>query len=293
MKKIKCYSVRLQSLVSISEKAYKATAFDGTSAIIPKSQVFGDDLSVQKSEAYWISAWILEQKELQYSTKKSSWFDKELSHASNEGIEIVRHIPEEKTPVDVEPINELVKPISVHVRIENKEILVSSLGEVLEFLKSTKLTILQNTIDNITHIWGCIEKGLDRNGKLKDYKSWEYNIGNNSNNPTIYFDDVTNVTCRAEMIQTANKVVEESRKKYGKFKDFKIDLVGNNNFEYHIKMGLNWYWDNISKHHFPIFEYNIISDLSFEEAMKKVDNFIKEYKATQKELKKNALTPAN
>lgn len=74
MKKTKCYSVRLESLTSISEKAYKAVAFDGSSAILPKSQVFGPDYEVQKSDAYWISAWILEQKDIQYSSKKVRWF---------------------------------------------------------------------------------------------------------------------------------------------------------------------------------------------------------------------------
>lgn len=74
----KCYSVRLESLVSISDKAYRATAFDGSTAIIPKSQVFGDDNEVQKSEAYWIAAFILEKEgcSLQYSTKKVKWFNK-------------------------------------------------------------------------------------------------------------------------------------------------------------------------------------------------------------------------
>ena len=109
MSKVKCYSVRLQSLESISPKAYKATAFDGSTAIIPKSQVFGEDLSVQKSDAYWISAWVLEQKQLQYSKNKESWFDKESSQASNDGVEIERHVPEEIEVVEVEPISELLK----------------------------------------------------------------------------------------------------------------------------------------------------------------------------------------
>lgn len=73
--KVKCYSVRLKSLVDISEKAFKATAFDGSEAIIPKSQVFGPDYESQKSDAWWISAWILEKKELQYSTKKVAFYD--------------------------------------------------------------------------------------------------------------------------------------------------------------------------------------------------------------------------
>ena len=109
MSKTKCYSVRLESMVSISEKCYKATAFDGSTALIPKSQVFGQDYDVSKSDAWWISAWILGQKELQYSSKKESYFDKELSHADNEGVEIERHVPEEKEAVETEPIAELVK----------------------------------------------------------------------------------------------------------------------------------------------------------------------------------------
>lgn len=75
--KVKCYSVRLQQLSELSDKAYKAIAFDGSSAIIPKSQVFGLDYEVEKSEAYWISAWILQQKEIQYSKKKVKWFSKD------------------------------------------------------------------------------------------------------------------------------------------------------------------------------------------------------------------------
>jgi hypothetical protein len=59
--KTKVVSVRLKSLILISDKAYKATAFDGSTAVIPISQVFGEDYDVQKSEAYWISEWIIEK----------------------------------------------------------------------------------------------------------------------------------------------------------------------------------------------------------------------------------------
>jgi hypothetical protein len=78
MAKIKCYSVRLESLTSISEKSYKAIAFDGSTAFIPKSMVFGNDYEVQKSDAYWIAAFILEKEDckLQYSTKKIKWIER-------------------------------------------------------------------------------------------------------------------------------------------------------------------------------------------------------------------------
>jgi hypothetical protein len=72
--KTKCYSVRLESLHSISPKCYKAVAFDGSTALIPSSQVHGRDWSVNKSEAYWISAWFLDRVSIQHSRKKEAWF---------------------------------------------------------------------------------------------------------------------------------------------------------------------------------------------------------------------------
>ena len=103
--KTKCYSVRLKSLDLISDKAYKAVAFDGSSDIIPASQVFGPDLEVGKSEAWWISAWILEKKSIQYSTKKSAWFDENGHMMPTYTIE--RHTPEKLTPKENNIIEEL------------------------------------------------------------------------------------------------------------------------------------------------------------------------------------------
>lgn len=105
--KTKCYSVRLQSLVSISDRAYKATSFDGSSDIIPKSQVFGVDFDVQKSNAYWISAWILDKKEIQYSCKKEAWFGEDGKMQLVYHIE--RHIPDKMAAVCIEPDKTLLK----------------------------------------------------------------------------------------------------------------------------------------------------------------------------------------
>lgn len=91
----KCYSVRLESLVKISDKAYRATAFDGSKDVIPASQVFGRDWEVAKSEAYWISAWILGKKNIQYSTKKEAWFDEQ-------GNRLPDYMVERHTPVRIE-----------------------------------------------------------------------------------------------------------------------------------------------------------------------------------------------
>lgn len=95
--KTKCYSVRLKSLELISDKAYKAEAFDGSSDIIPASQVFGPDHEVSKSEAWWISAWILEKKSIQYSTKKSAWFEQDGNmppvRLENSSVTVSHHTP--------------------------------------------------------------------------------------------------------------------------------------------------------------------------------------------------------
>lgn len=92
MKKTKCYSVRLLSLVSVSDKAYKANAFDGSECIIPKSQVFCQDYEVQKSDAYWISSWLMEQKDIQYSTKKVGWWNPK-THRIEPNIQVEHHKP--------------------------------------------------------------------------------------------------------------------------------------------------------------------------------------------------------
>lgn len=100
-----CYSVRLESLVRISDKAFKATAFDGSIDIIPASQVFGMDYDVQKSDAYWISAWILGKKSIQYSTKKQAWFDENGRQLFTYNVE--RHTPEKREAKESNIINDL------------------------------------------------------------------------------------------------------------------------------------------------------------------------------------------
>lgn len=96
--KIKCYSVRLEKLISISDKAYLAIAFDGSRDVIPKSCVFGMDINVTKSDAYWINSWILDKKDIQYSDKKQAWFD------SVTRKRLPTYTIEEHTPEKVEPL---------------------------------------------------------------------------------------------------------------------------------------------------------------------------------------------
>ena len=104
----RCYSVRLESMVSISPKCYKATAFDGSEALIPASQYFGRDYEVSKGEAHWISAWILSKKDLQYSGKKEAWID-ENTHKILPVIEIKKHVPKKINQEYITPNKDLLR----------------------------------------------------------------------------------------------------------------------------------------------------------------------------------------
>lgn len=87
-----CYSVRLQSFIRISDICYKAIDFSGNYDFIPASHYFGEDSEVKKSEAYWISSWILSKKKIQYSRKKQAYFSKNGKKLPN--IEYKKHIPD-------------------------------------------------------------------------------------------------------------------------------------------------------------------------------------------------------
>lgn len=100
-----CYSVRLESFTQISEKCFKAVAFDGSEALIPASQYFGRDYEVQKSDAYWISAWTLDKKDLQYSSKKQAWFDGFANKLPTYHME--KHEPTKVSAVESNEIKEL------------------------------------------------------------------------------------------------------------------------------------------------------------------------------------------
>ena len=95
--KTKCYSVRLESFYRISDKCYKAVSFDGSEALIPASQV------------WWISAWILEKKDIQYSTKKVAHFYSDTGKRAPD-IEVITHVPEAVVTAPVEADEQLTRP---------------------------------------------------------------------------------------------------------------------------------------------------------------------------------------
>lgn len=107
MKKTLCYSVRLENLVEVSDKAYKARSFDGSVDILPKSCVFGEDYEVEKSNAFWIAAWILPKKQIQYSDKKQRWFNEKGNMLPTYKVE--RHAAKKIATIKDNTIQELEK----------------------------------------------------------------------------------------------------------------------------------------------------------------------------------------
>lgn len=106
MKSVRCYLVRLKELVSISDKAFKAVAHDGTTAILPKSQVIMP--SLQHENGYWISCWIMDQKELQHSKKTVAWVNPGTFKVKYEVI-TEHHVPVTIAPTNNNPDESLIR----------------------------------------------------------------------------------------------------------------------------------------------------------------------------------------
>lgn len=106
--RVKCYHVKLESLVSISDKCYKARSWDGREDLIPKSQVLDEDC-----DGYWISAWILEKKNIQYSSKKEAEFVNKGNYWQRlPKIEFKKHVPKKIEVKEAIIIEELIKEVS-------------------------------------------------------------------------------------------------------------------------------------------------------------------------------------
>ena len=93
---MKCYLVKLQEFRQITPKCYKAVDFSGHEDLIPASQVCG----IMQGKAgvnVYISAWILEQKNLQYSAKNP--VEVKPGQSSNgDVVAIVKHTPPKLEP---------------------------------------------------------------------------------------------------------------------------------------------------------------------------------------------------
>lgn len=105
---MKCYLVKLKEFEQITPKCYKAVDFSGNEDLIPASQVCGIMQGKAGADVY-ISAWILECKNLVYSDKNP--VDIEPGTCINEDVvTVTRHVPEYMAPeIGVEADASLVR----------------------------------------------------------------------------------------------------------------------------------------------------------------------------------------
>lgn len=92
----KCYLVKLKDLHEITPKCYKAVDFSGHEDLIPASQVYGVMQGKAGIEAY-ISAWILERKNLTYSDKNAVFID-HGEMPDEDIVVVIKHTPPKLSP---------------------------------------------------------------------------------------------------------------------------------------------------------------------------------------------------
>lgn len=97
MGKVLCYSVKIKRIEKITHKSYKIFSFNGMVDILPASQIYGIDTET-KGLSYWVSAWILEKKNIQYSDKKKCFFDERGNKYPF--VEIKHHVPQKYSVVN-------------------------------------------------------------------------------------------------------------------------------------------------------------------------------------------------
>ena len=105
MAQVKCYLVKFKDLISISEKAFKAVAYDGSECILPKSQVVRPG---SNDNDWYVSCWIMDQKEIQHSKQKVFMVNSETMQI-RPFVVIETHVPEQISVIKTEANADLVK----------------------------------------------------------------------------------------------------------------------------------------------------------------------------------------
>lgn len=139
---------------------------------------------------------------------------------------------------------------AILVKISNKDSKICTTAqEAISFLQSKNLVV--NTISE-----NHLQTGFDMINAGEENKrgghGYVFSAGNNSNNPSIYLDNVTANYSIAEMspenIKKAVLDVEKELQK--KQKDFKLRACSST-----IEGGFNWYYVPINQRHYAIHEF--------------------------------------
>ena len=94
-------SVKVKEAKKVTEKAWLLRMWDGREDIVPASQIEGWD----GENSLWVSEWILEKKNLQWSSKRKAFKSKDGRMVLADSIR--KHTPERVTNFGSNEINEL------------------------------------------------------------------------------------------------------------------------------------------------------------------------------------------
>lgn len=105
----KCFSVAVKDCQRISANCFRVVTYDGSEALVPVSQVYGTD--PLKPGNMLLTSWILERKNLQYSSKTPIWVDEHSGNVVKRGQlhSTVHHKPPVLQPVKIEADADLIR----------------------------------------------------------------------------------------------------------------------------------------------------------------------------------------
>lgn len=149
--------------------------------------------------------------------------------------------------------------------------LASNSLEIIEALKNKGLVINEKSEKHIQVLTNESDSEF-----LIPYKSFA--AGNNSGNPKVYIEDVTGQCNDSLSLKKLNEIKEFVQNKYPK-KDLKPFYKVHEDGNIQIVLGLNWYWVEREKRHFPIHEFFYKAvNIDVLEVKSKIANFIKNSK---------------
>ena len=161
----------------------------------------------------------------------------------------------------------LVSVSSMNINKERK--IVSNMEQAEAFLKELGLFINENSLNLLKLAFSKFEKN--------EIKYYDFNVGNNKFNPSVYLWDVTEELSQSDLKAIGKKVEKEVAKKYPDL-DLRLHTYiqsGNiNSSELRVEGGLRWYrsYDNFV---LPIYELDYkYLNTTFEEVMSDIDEWI-------------------
>lgn len=149
-----------------------------------------------------------------------------------------------------------MKNQAILVSHKNEEALVINSSEALSFVRSLGTSVEGYMLEVFTDNFNLFLNGKELNSNGGNTKTFA--IGGNSNNPLVYFRNVTGLHANKDLKKVANQIVEKSLEN-NKNTDLSLNVTILEN-GYKITGGTNWYWSQLDNRHYAINQVILKSD---------------------------------